>query len=59
MTKDEEEYVNSTINKEGFDYCFVHYAGFEEISDKKFHELRLAYLKAEEELREYLNYEPQ
>jgi hypothetical protein len=37
------------------DYCFKHYSDFEEIEDKEFHKLRKAYIKASENIEEYVN----
>jgi hypothetical protein len=42
------------MDAEGFDYCFVGYSNWEEINDEKFHELRLAYVKAQKELQAYI-----
>jgi hypothetical protein len=57
MTEKEKEYVLAKIENEGFDYTFIHYSNFKDIKDKKFHELRLAYKKAAEELSEYVGVE--
>lgn len=54
MNAKELEYVKDTIDNEGFDYAFVDYSDFSEIEDEKFHKLREAYVKAAEELREYV-----
>lgn len=55
MTGKELDYVRGTIDNEGFDYAFRHYSDFEdEVKDKAFHKLRKAYLKAANELQEYL-----
>jgi hypothetical protein len=54
MNKKEKEHVNDCIENEGFDYCFVNYSSFTQIKDKKFHELREAYLKAYEDLEKYV-----
>ncbi len=42
------------VDNEGFDYCFCSYSDFEEVKDKKFHKLREAYIKAKDDLEEYL-----
>jgi hypothetical protein len=55
MKNIEMDYVKSTINNEGFDYCFRCYSNFEDIKDEKFHELRKAYLNAAKELEKYVN----
>ena len=49
--------VIDTIENEGFDYAFTSYSNFETVKDEKFHELRRAFLKAREELQEYLGVE--
>jgi len=49
------ESVAYRMEAEGFHYCFKHYSTFEEIEDEKFHELRLAYLKAAYELENYVD----
>jgi hypothetical protein len=52
------KYVLDTVDNEGFDYAFRHYSDFkDEVSDAKFHELREAYVKAAEELAEYVGAE--
>lgn len=56
MNAKDLEYVKDTIDNEGFDYAFVDYSDFSEIEDDKFHELRVAYVKAAEELREYVGF---
>jgi hypothetical protein len=58
MTYDEMENwenVSYRIREEGFHYCFKHYSSFSEIRDEKFHQLRLAYLNAAQELERYVN----
>ena len=47
--------VVACVENEGFDYAFRHYSDFEEVKDKEFHRLRSAYVKAAEELAEYLD----
>ena len=49
------EYVRARINQEGFHYCFANYSSFPEIKDEKFHKLRLAYLKAADDLNRYIS----
>jgi hypothetical protein len=49
------ENVSYRIREEGFHYCFKHYSSFIEIEDEKFHQLRLAYLNAAQELKRYVN----
>jgi hypothetical protein len=57
MTKQDKNYVASKVESEGFDYAFIHYSSFEDIKDKKFHELRLAYIKAAKDLTNYVGIE--
>lgn len=54
MKNKEKKYIESVIENEGFDYAFMHYSDFDEISDEKFHELRKAYLAASAKLHEYV-----
>ena len=44
--------VNACVENEGFDYAFRHYSDFSEVKDKKFHELRSAYVDAARALAE-------
>lgn len=53
MTKEEKCYVEGIVESEGFDYAFTCYSRFEKVKDKRFHELRDAYLKAREDLAHY------
>ncbi len=46
--------VQYRMDAEGFDYCFRRYSSFEEIEDPKFHELRLAYIKAADDIEKYV-----
>lgn len=57
MTKNEKVDVVSTIDNEGFDYAFRHYSSFEEIKDKKFHDLRKQYIAICEEIEKYIEWE--
>lgn len=43
------------IDNEGFDYCFRLYSGWGEVTDKKFHLLMDAYVKAADDLEKYVN----
>lgn len=54
MNTKEKKEVCEVVENEGFDYAFQHYSNFSEIKDKKFHELRKAYLTATKELSEYI-----
>jgi hypothetical protein len=47
--------LRSQVNNEGFHYAFIHYSDFEDVKDAEFHTLRLAYIKATNELADYLN----
>ncbi len=49
------EYLISKMKNEGFHYCFKHYSSFKEVDDIKFHELRIKYLNAADELENYIN----
>lgn len=57
MTDTEQEYVQGTCDKEGFDYAFMSYSDFKDIKDEKFHQLREAYIKAAHDLAEYIKFE--
>ena len=52
--QDKWDSVNYRMNAEGFHYCFKHYSHWKEIEDVKFHELREKYLKASEDLQQYV-----
>ena len=54
---DDLVYLNAKMRDEGFDYCFRHYSSFKEIKDDKFHELRLKYIQAAEELEKYVEFQ--
>jgi hypothetical protein len=53
--KDQFKHVQYRMDAEGFHYCFESYSNFEDVEDERFHELRLAYLKAAKELEDYVN----
>ena len=55
MTGPELDYVQGSVDLEGFDYCFCSYSDFEDIKDEQFHALRRAYVTAAEALKAYLN----
>lgn len=55
MTEEDKQQIADMIECEGFDYGFRNYGDFYEINDPKFHQLRLAYLKAAEELESYVS----
>lgn len=60
MSKDKQKQledfqkVRYRMEDEGFHYCFKSYSEFEEVEDAKFHELRLAYLEAADNLETYV-----
>ena len=49
------ESVKYRMKAEGVDYCFIHYSSFEDVKDEQFHKLRLAYIKASEDIQAYVN----
>lgn len=62
LNEEDRVYIQSTIEKEGFDHAFVGYSDFSEIENPTFHVLRQAYLKAQKaylkaqsELEEFIN----
>lgn len=55
MSKPNSEYMASKIEKEGFHYAFIGYSDFEEVEDIEFHNLRLRYIQAVNELGDYMN----
>ena len=55
MTKDELEYVRSTVDSEGFEYAFRSYSYFERIKDAKFHKLLDKYKAAADALQNYID----
>lgn len=55
MTQNDAESVIAVIQAENFDEAFSHYSTYKDISDVRFHALRIAYLNAREELMDYLN----
>jgi len=54
MTGKEMKFVIDVIEQEGFDYSFISYSDFKEITDGNFHFLKDAYLKAREDLKNYI-----
>jgi hypothetical protein len=54
MNYEQMEYIRDHAENEGFDYCFTGYSDFLDIKDEEFHKLRVAYVKAAEELKGYL-----
>ncbi len=55
MSPKELDDVRVTVEVEGFHYAFIHYSEFKEIVDEKFQSLRKAFVKANNELADYLN----
>ncbi len=55
MNEDEKREIEGIVGVEGFDYAFVHYSSFDNIKDEKFHELRKAFVKAREQLSDYID----
>lgn len=54
MSKPNSVYMNMKIEKEGFHYAFIGYSDFEEVEDIEFHNLRLRYIQAVNELGDYM-----
>lgn len=54
MTKEDKELLLYKIDAEGFDYCFNGYSSWGDIKDENFHKLRLAYVNAQNELKQYI-----
>jgi hypothetical protein len=52
--KEDMEYIKRKISNEGFEYSFVNYSDFKEVEDEEFHKLRTKFLKAREELLNYV-----
>lgn len=48
-------YIQDTVENEGFGYAFLHYSNFDEVVDDEFHRLRLQFESSAHELAEYLN----
>lgn len=46
--------VQEVIDREGFDYAFREYSEFKQVKDKKFHQLRMAYIDAANELEKFI-----
>jgi hypothetical protein len=56
MSPDERKRVLDDVEHEGMHYTFASYDDYEQIRDPKFHELRIAYLRASRELLAYLGH---
>ena len=54
MSQREKDFLFWKADGEGADYLWRHYSDWKEIKDKKFHELRKAYIKAAEALDKYV-----
>lgn len=55
MKKEDAEYILACVDNEGLDYCFMQYSDFKKIKDKKFHELRKAYVDAADKLTKFVD----
>lgn len=55
MNLEDIKFLKSKMRWEGFDYCFESYSNWEEIKDKRFHELRKNYLDSKKLLENYIN----
>jgi len=57
MTQKQKEEIQNLIYKieeEGFEYAIRHYSSWKGIDDEEFHELRNSYIRAAEELQDYI-----
>ena len=54
MNTEDAQYINTSIEEEGFDYCFDGYSSFKDIKDEHFHALRQKYLNAKKDLKHYI-----
>lgn len=61
MNKRDVEILTRCVDKEGFEYAMLHYSSYDHTSpernrvdDEKFHELRKNFIKAHDELANYL-----
>ena len=54
MSLPDKNYVNDIIDNETFEYTFEDYSDFREIDNPYFHELRIKYLEALKNLKDYL-----
>lgn len=54
MNTKEKDQIIETICKQGFDETLSNYIHIKMVKDRKFHELRLNYIRSVEELEEYL-----
>jgi hypothetical protein len=52
---EELQMVQYRMSAEGFHYCFKSYSSFQEVEDPEFHRLRQEYLKAADQLEQYVN----
>lgn len=53
--KDDFENVQYRIEEEGIEYCFNGYSTWNVIEDEKFHKLRGNYLRASQEIIDYID----
>jgi hypothetical protein len=58
MNGKELKRIQERIDQEDFHYAFHHYSSFEEVKDEEFHQLREAYIRATQQLADYLGVEP-
>ena len=54
VTSKDKKYVREIVESDSFDYGMRYATSFENIKDKKFHDLRNAYLSAVKELADYI-----
>lgn len=54
MTKEEKNFLENTIQVEGFDYCMTDYSEWGEIEDREFQRLLKQFIEARQKLIEYL-----
>jgi hypothetical protein len=57
LNEDDLDFIHDVLDHESFDYAFYRYSAYKEIKNKKFHDLREAYLKARKELTEFIDWE--
>lgn len=54
LKQSDADSIISIIETEGFHNAFTHYSSYRDISDSKFHYLRLQYISAANELHNYI-----
>ena len=55
ITIEQKDFVLNAIDINGLDYAFQHFSKFEDIKDERFHALRENYLKAAQDMLDFLN----